>query len=97
MAKMANDPPTSLGMRFGGKEAFQSGMRGFRVPSTSQINASLAWEREQQEIRDIVAKNPELGALVRKMIAAQWSVRRQLCTTDILHALHVRLARKSKK
>jgi hypothetical protein len=90
---MANGRPTSLRMGFGGREAFQSGMRGFRVPSTSQINASVGWEREQNEIREIVAKHPELGILVREMITAQ-TAKQEWCTTYILQALHGRLAQK---
>jgi hypothetical protein len=93
---MANDPPTSLGMRFGAKEAFQSGMSGFRVPTTSQMNASIGWEREQAEIRKLVKEHPEFSDMVREMIAEQ-TARKEWCTTYILQALHWKIAQKSKK
>jgi hypothetical protein len=90
---MANDPPTNLRMGFGAKDAVRSGIRGFRVKSTSQLNASVAWEREQEEIRQIVKEHPELGDLVREIVARQ-TERRLWCTTVILDALLTRLKNK---
>jgi hypothetical protein len=93
---MANGQPTSLRMGFGGKDALRSGIRGFRVKSTAQLNATVGWEREQVQIREIVTRHPELGDLVRQMVAAQTALG-ELCTSHILEALHGRLAQKSKK
>ena len=82
-------------MGFGGQDALRSGIRGFRVKSTSQLNATVAWEREQAEIRGIVKQHPELGGIVREMVASQ-TAKQEWCTTHILGELRYRLAKKLK-
>jgi hypothetical protein len=93
---MANDQPTSLRMGCGGKDALRSGISGFRVKSTSQLNAVVGWEREQAEIREIIKNHPELGDIVREMVAAQ-TKRQEWCTTYILQELHYRVSMKTQK
>lgn len=90
---MANDDPTSLSMRFGGKEAFRSGVRGFRVRSTSQLNAMVGWLREEAQIRELVARHPELGPVVRNIVADQAKTK-ILSTTRIIQGLYAALANK---
>ena len=65
---MANDPPTSLGMRFGGKDAFASGMKGFSVPSTWQMNFHVWQERDLKELRAFLDANP-----LMRPLALRWA------------------------
>jgi hypothetical protein len=77
---MANDPPTSLRMGFGHRQARASGMGGFEEgPSTRQMNFDLEWREQEKEIRAIVEEYPAAGPVVRRMIEKQaaakhWSV-----------------------
>jgi hypothetical protein len=60
---MANDPPTSLGMRFGPKRAHDSGMKGFSVPTAGQMNFHLWQERDLRELRAFLDANPKMRPL----------------------------------
>jgi hypothetical protein len=63
---MANDPPTSLGVRFGGKQAHDSGMKGFSVPTTGQMNFHLEQERDLKKLTVFLDANPELRPLAKR-------------------------------
>lgn len=87
---MANNPPTSLRMAFGYRQARASGIDGFeKEPSTGQMNFDLQWRDGEKEIRAIVEKYPSAGPIVRRMIKEQ-KARKRLSVDLILFELYGR-------
>lgn len=87
---MANDDPTSRKMGFGGKQALASGITGFRVRSSSQMNAALAMKPMEKQMRDLVAKNPALEPVILEIGKKLWDTRGQFSHDDILFELEAR-------
>jgi hypothetical protein len=54
------------GCRFGGKRAYDSGMKGFSVPTAGQMNFHLEQEKDLKRLRAFLAANPELRPLAKR-------------------------------
>jgi hypothetical protein len=84
---MANDDPTNLRMGFGYEQARVAGLTGFQnAPTASEMNWHLEWEAATKVLRHIVHNHPEMGDLVRKIIAAQRAAN-SYSAPDVLRAL----------
>jgi hypothetical protein len=58
---MANDPPTSMHMRFGGLEAQEIGVTRFHQPrAASSINAEIDERRAWRHIKWLSERHPDL-------------------------------------
>jgi hypothetical protein len=85
-------------MRFGGKQAYDSGMKGFGVPTAGQMNFHLWQERDLKELSTFLDAHPDLRPL-----ALLWSDQQKkmgYCSAGSLlrdlriHLRHRQIARK---
>ncbi len=74
---MANDPPTSMQLRFGGREAQEIGVTGFHEPrAASSINLNVNEQEALRRIASLSKQHPDLKERFAEMARKNFGQKR---------------------